>query len=220
MHRFVWDLRYAFAGARRRSRRGGGGPIAVPGRYTVKLTAAGNTISVPLVITMDPRVKTSAADLERQFQMASKLAAGVGEFSVAVTRADDLLKQIAARSKEAAGNAELAAALTELEKKIGAAAGAGGGGGFGSFGFAIPGNEPTTLRQVSAAMGTLMGIVESADVAPSADATAASEKWEAAGKATMARWQAIQSNDVAGVNSLLEKAHLQALKTDGEKSHP
>jgi photosystem II stability/assembly factor-like uncharacterized protein len=220
MHRFVWDLRYAFAGARRRSRRGGGGPIAVPGRYTVKLTATGKTISVPLVITMDPRVKTSAADLERQFQLASRMAAGVGEFSAAVTRADDLQKQIAARSKEAAGNAELAAALADLDKKIGATVGSGAGGGFGGFGFAIPGNEPMTLRQVSGAMGTLMGIVESADVAPSADAAAASEKWEAAGKATLARWSAIQANDLANVNSLLEKAHLQTLKLGEEKMHP
>ena len=219
-HRFVWDLRYAFAGARRRSRRGGGGPIAVPGRYTVKLTAAGKTISAPLEIKMDPRVKTGAMDLERQFQLASRLAAGVGEFSTAVTRSEDLQKQIAARNKEAAGNAELAAGLADLGKKVSAVAGSGAGGGFGGFGFAIPGNEPTTLRQVSAAMGTLMGIVESADMAPSADAAAASEKWVAAGKATLARWEAIQTNDVTRVNSLLEKAHLQGLKLGEEKMHP
>jgi len=219
-HRFVWDLRYAFAGARRRSRRGGAGPIAVPGRYTVKLTAAGKSISVPLEIKIDPRVKTSAADLERQFQLASRLTAGVGESSAAVARADELQKQIAARSKEAAGNGELAAGLADLEKKVGAVAGSGTGGGFGGFGFAIPGNEPTTLRQVSAAMGTLMGIVESADVAPSTDAAAASEKWEVAGKATLGRWDAIQTNDVARVNSLLERAHLQGLKLGEEKMHP
>jgi photosystem II stability/assembly factor-like uncharacterized protein len=220
MHRFVWDLRYAFAGARRRSRRGGGGPIAVPSRYTVKLTVAGKAITVPLEIKMDPRVRTSAADLERQFQLASRLAAGVGEFSAAVTRADDLQKQIAARSKEAAGNAELAAALTDLEKKVGAAAGSGGGGGFGFFGFSVPGDQSTTLRQISTAYGALLGIVESADVAPSADAMAASEKWEVAGKATLARWDEIQTKDVARVNSLLENAKLQRLKTDEEKLHP
>jgi hypothetical protein len=219
-HRFVWDFRYAFAGARRRSRRGGGGPLAVPGRYTVKLTAAGRAITVPLEIKMDPRVKTSAADLERQFQLASRLAASVGEFSAAVTRADDLLKQIAAREKEAAGNAELTAALTDLEKKVGAAAGAGGGGGFGFFGFSVPGDQPTTLRQVSAAMGSLLGIVESADVAPSADAAAASEKWEAVGKATLARWDTIRTKDLVSVNPLLERAHLQVLKITDEKAHP
>jgi photosystem II stability/assembly factor-like uncharacterized protein len=221
VHRFVWDLRYAFGGARRRSRRGGGGPIAVPGRYSAKLTAAGKTISVPLVVKMDPRVKTSAADLDRQFELASKLAAGVGEFSAAVTRADDLQKQIAARRKEAEGNAELAEAVADLEKKVSGVAGSGGGSaGFGSFGFTVPGDEPKTLRQMSAAMGTMLGIVESADVAPSADARAASEKWEAAGTATLARWDAIQTKDLARVNSLLLKAQLQLLKIGEEKPHP
>jgi len=221
VHRFVWDLRYAFAGARRRSRRGGGGPIAAPGQYTVKLTAAGKTISAPLVVKMDPRVKTSAADLERQFQLAAKLAAGVGEFSEAVVAADDLKKQIAAHGKQVEGNAELAAALSDLDKEIGAVAGSGtAGGGFGGFGFAVPGNDPTTLRRVSAAMGTLLGIVESADAGPSADVMAASEKWQAAGKATLARWEVVRKKDLAGVNSLLEKAHLQPLKPGEAKPHP
>jgi photosystem II stability/assembly factor-like uncharacterized protein len=220
MHRFVWDLRYAFAGARRRSRRGGGGPLAVPGRYTVKLTAAGKTVSAPLVVKMDPRVKTSAADLERQFHLASKLAAGSGEYSAAVGRADDLLKQIGAHKKDAAGNEELSAALADLEKKVGGVAGSGAGGGFGFFGFAVPGNEPTTLRQVSAAYGALLGMVESADTAPSADATAASQKWDAAGKATLARWDEIQMKGLAGVNSLLEKAQLKPLNTNEGKTHP
>jgi hypothetical protein len=66
----------------------------------------------------------------------------------------------------------------------------------------------------------MLGIVESADVAPSADTTAASEKWEAAGKATRARWDAIQTKDLARVNSLLAKAQLQLLKIGEEKPHP
>jgi photosystem II stability/assembly factor-like uncharacterized protein len=221
MHRFVWDLRYAFEeGGVRRSRRGGGGPLAVPGRYTVKLTAAGKTMSAPLVVKMDPRVKTSTADLERQFAAASKLAAGIGEFSAAVQQADDLQKQIAIRSKEAAGHTELAATLADLEKKVGAVAGSGEGGGYGFFGFAGPGKEPATLRQVSTAFRALLGIIESSDAAPTADATAASEKWEAAGKASLGRWEAIQTGELASVNSLLEKEHLQPLKVRAaEKTH-
>src|SRR5208282_5803768 len=105
-----------------------------------------------------------------------------------------------------------AAALADLDKKVGAVAGSGAGGGFGFFGFSVPGDQPATLRQVSGAMGSLLGIVESADTAPSADASAASEKWEAAGKATLARWEVIQTNDVTRANSLLEKVHLQPLK--------
>jgi len=220
MHRFEWDLRYAFeGGGRRRGRRGGGGPLAVPGRYTVKLTAAGKTISEPLVLKMDPNVKTSTADLERQFQLASKLAAGIGEFSAAAQSADDLQKQIAARSKEAEGNTEVVAALTDLQKKIGAAAGSASGGGYGFFGFSVPGKEPTTLRQVSTAYGALLGIIEIADAAPTTDATAASLKWEEAGKAAMARWETLQAKDVGRVNAMLEKAHLLPLRTGTAAKH-
>ena len=214
MHRFVWDLRYAFSGERRRSRRGGGGPLAMPGKYTVKFTAAGKTMSAPLEIKMDPRVKTNYADLQRQFALASKLAAGVGEFSAATQRAEDLRKQIAARSKEAEGNAELKTALDELEKNINGATGAGGGGGFGGFGLTAPDENPKTLRQVSAALGGLLGVVESADAAPTGDASKASEAWLTAGKATMERWNAVQTTEASRVNALLEKAHLQPLKAN------
>ena len=211
MHRFVWDLSYAMAGARRRSRRGPAGPLALPGKYTVKLTAAGKTLGATLTVKMDPRVKTSAADLHRQFALASRLATSIGKFSTAMQQADELKKRIAARSKEAEGQADLQAALEDLEKKVAAVAGAGGGGGFGGF-VTAPDNKPATLRQVSTALGGLLFIVESADVAPSADASAASEKWEASGHDTLQRWHALQTQDLVRVNSLLEKAHLPPLK--------
>jgi photosystem II stability/assembly factor-like uncharacterized protein len=211
-HRFVWDLHYAFAGGRRRGRRGGAGPLALPGKYIVKLTAGNKTISVALEIKMDPNVKTSAADLSKEFTLASKLAGSIGQFSASVQKADELQKQIAARTKEAAGNTELLGALADLDKKVIAEAGAAGGGGFGSFGLTVPGDAPATMRQAAAAFGALLGIVDGADVAPTADSTAASAKWDAAGKATMARWDALQTKNVASVNALLGQAHLQPLK--------
>ena len=222
MQRFVWDLRYTFSGGSgRRSRRGGGGPLAVPGRYTVKLTAAGKTMSEPLLVIMDPRVKTSTVDLERQFAAASRLTAGIGAFSTAAQRGDDLLKQIAERSKEATGDAALASALADLHEKVSSVTGTAAGGGYGYFGFSVPGKEPATLRQVSTAYGALMGIIESADAAPTADASKASERWEAAGKATMLRWEAIQTRDVARVNAMLEKAKLKPLQVEtAEKARP
>lgn len=221
MHRVVWDLSYATAGPRRRSRRGPSGPLAVPGRYTVKLTAAGKTMSAPLTLSMDPRVHTSTVDLARQFQLAMALAENAARVSAATQQADDLLKQIAARKKEVEGNAKAAAALAELEIRVGEVAGtSGGGGGFGGFGLAAPGNQPKTLRQVSAALGGLLGVVESADVGPTADAAAASAKWEAAGTAALTRWEGVQTKDVARSNATLESAHVQPLKVAGrEKAH-
>jgi photosystem II stability/assembly factor-like uncharacterized protein len=219
MHRFVWDLTYPVAGGRRRSRRGPAGPLAVPGKYTVKLTAEGKTMSATLTVEMDPRVKASTVDLTRQFQVASQLAASMGTTGAAMQQAEDLRKQIAARSKEAEGNTEVTAALGDLQKKVDEVAGSGGSGGFGFFGLAVPGNTPVTLRQASTALGALLGIVESADAAPTADATLASTKWEAAGKDALARWNALQTKELVTVNSLLERAHLQPLQA-GEGKKP
>jgi hypothetical protein len=57
----------------------------------------------------------------------------------------------------------------------------------------------------------LLVIVESADVAPTADATTASEKWLESGREWLARWGAVQKEDVASVNAMLLKVKLKPL---------
>ncbi len=64
LNRFVWDLRYPGAEG------GGRGPMAVPGRYAVRLHTAGGTQETPLELLIDPRVEadgTTLADLQLQF---------------------------------------------------------------------------------------------------------------------------------------------------------
>jgi hypothetical protein len=51
--------------------------VALPGRYTVKLTVNGKTYSQPLTVKMDPRVKTPLADLQKQFDLATKICDGI-----------------------------------------------------------------------------------------------------------------------------------------------
>jgi hypothetical protein len=80
----VWDLHYpdplavrheypisAIYGDTPRSPQG---PMALPGEYTVKLIAGGKTLTQPLSIRMDPRVKTPAAGLKTQFDLSMKVA--------------------------------------------------------------------------------------------------------------------------------------------------
>ena len=61
MHRWVWDLRGmpatgggagAGAGVGR-----GGASVVLPGQYTVRLTAAGKTLTQPLEVQRDPRTR-------------------------------------------------------------------------------------------------------------------------------------------------------------------
>jgi photosystem II stability/assembly factor-like uncharacterized protein len=213
-HRFVWDLHYPMAGGRRRSRYGPSGAWALPGKYTVKLTANGKSMSQPLTVEMDPRVKVSQSDLQMQFEVSTRLVGRLGELSAAIQQAEDLLKQVASRSKEAEEKAELKTALSSLEKKLKDLTAAREGGGYGLFGLAVPGDEPVSLRQASTVMSGLLTIVESADASPTADATTAIGKWEAAGTEALGRWKEVQEKDLAGVNSLLEREHLQPLRIE------
>jgi hypothetical protein len=61
------------------------GPWVLPGRYTVRLTANGETYEQPLTVKMDPRVKTPTAELERQHRLSMKLYALIQEDFAALT---------------------------------------------------------------------------------------------------------------------------------------
>jgi photosystem II stability/assembly factor-like uncharacterized protein len=211
MHRFVWDLHFAMPKGMRRSFWGPAGPLAAPGNYTVKLTANGKSSTQPLTIKLDPRVKTSQDALERQFGLASKLAARLGEVSIAQQQAGELRKQIDARKKEAGGSAELLTALQELEKKMEAAVEPDSDAEFGLFGLALPGKEHEPLPKVEGSLTRLLIVVDSSEVGPTADAAVASARWEEAAREALGRWASFQKEELANVNGLLEKAKLKPL---------
>ena len=48
-------------------------PLVMPGKYTVRLTVDGKTSEEPLEVKMDPRVKTSVKDLQRQHDLSYAL---------------------------------------------------------------------------------------------------------------------------------------------------
>lgn len=211
MHRFVWDLHHPLPKSVRSTFYGPSGPFAVPGNYTVKLTVNGKSISQPLTIKMNPRVKTQQPALMRQFQAASRLAAQLGDVSSALRQTEDLRKQIAERQKDAAKNPELTKALADADRKISEFAEPDGPQEFGFLGLALPGQEPLKLTKLASALSRILMLVESADAAPSADANIAIEKWDAAAKETLARWSSARIEEQALINPLLQKAGLQPL---------
>jgi len=74
LNRFTWDLTVAppFDPSRQGTGGGrGGGPVVVPGNYTVRLNAAGRSMTQPLSVRIDPRNEkdgVTLADLREQFQ--------------------------------------------------------------------------------------------------------------------------------------------------------
>ena len=213
MHRFVWDLRYPPAKGARGSFRRPSGPLAVPGKYTVQLTAHGKNSTQTLTVKMDPRVKTPQEELVRQFETASKLSAREGEVAEAQQQIAELRRQIDTRKKEAIGKTDAVKALEELSLKLEGMAASESDGGFGLFGLALPDKGEEPLPKVASALNGLMAIVESADVAPAEDVNTATAKWDKAAEETLARWADFQNKDLANVNAVLQKANLKPVAT-------
>jgi photosystem II stability/assembly factor-like uncharacterized protein len=123
LHRFVWDLRHAppeapgssypIAAIRGRTPRVPRGTVVPPGTYTVRLTADGAVMSAPLVVKMDPRVKTPPAGLLQQYQTARAIDA-------ALARVAAVLRE--ARAASGAGAEAGRAAVTALTRAQGQAA--------------------------------------------------------------------------------------------------
>jgi photosystem II stability/assembly factor-like uncharacterized protein len=134
MHRFAWDLHYtpapgvapdypisAIAGDTPPSPTS---PWATPGAYTVRLTASGRTLTQPLTVVMDPRVKTPEAGLREQLELSMRVydaaveaQAALGEIRAArkrLTPASELDKRAAAIEDEIAGIAGSLGRLFEV----------------------------------------------------------------------------------------------------------
>jgi len=210
-HRFVWDLRMALPAGARASFRLPGGPWVTPGGYTVKLTANAHSITQPLTIKMDPRSKATAEDLRRQFALALQLSRDWGEVSAALQQAGALRKQIEERKRDAADKPEIATALEDFRKKVERATGPDSEAGFDSLGPTLPDQAHEPLRHVATALTGLLGIAESADVAPVPDVLTAAARWQAAGKDALAQWREVVEQARGEINARLEKAQLKPI---------
>jgi hypothetical protein len=210
-HRFVWDLHYAFSADVHTSFYGPKAPLALPGKYTVKLTVNGQSQSRPLELKMDPRIKISQADLEKMFRAESRVAKNLADLSIALKHAQELQANLAVRKKEMASNSEAADALGTLDRKTAELMGVQVEHEFGVFGLTVRATQTVTLREALHATTGLLSIVQSADSAPTADAAVAIEKWDSATKSILERWGALWQHDRTRVNSLLQKANLKPL---------
>jgi hypothetical protein len=107
MHRFTWDLRYPGPWQSAARPEGPNGPMAVPGKYSVKLTVGTWTSIRPLVVIEDPRVTKSGvttADLQGQFTHNEQVRELVSEVN------KDVARVRAAEAKIRSGSAQAEAA--------------------------------------------------------------------------------------------------------------
>ena len=212
MHRWVWDLRYPAPSSAEPSYpisavphdtpRVPLGPRALPGQYTVRLTAGGKTYTNALTVKMDPRLDIPTSGLEQQFRLQMRLASAMNRITPAVSQAHALSGQLKKTCPSASGDA--AEACKALQKKLDVLID-------GTPGASA--REPT-LNGLSGAVGPLYEMVDRSDAVPTPAQTDAADQIERELGPLMLRWDQLKSMDLPKLNDLLRRSGLPELQPD------
>jgi hypothetical protein len=216
-HRFVWDLHYPppesaprtypIAAIYRNTPSDPPGPWVMPGQYVVKLAVNSRSYTQPLTVKMDPRVKTPADDLARQFALSLQCYEGMRQTHEII----GLVKKYRAQMKELRERAKegpLAEAIATLDDKLAALEGSPVG--------RRRRNQPTAdttphLNTVQADMTKLLEILQGADAKPTTQAVAACETAQQTLKGLLDRWHTLENHDVKNLNDQLRQAKMPVL---------
>jgi hypothetical protein len=177
-----------------------------PGTFTVKLTVNGQAYSQPIVVKPDPRVKTGALALQQIYTLSKAAYYSALETQNAARDARRIRERIAALRPQASGvvGDTLGAIDRKLETLAPDPAPATGGRGRGG----APAAPPESLTGASAALASVMNLLQGADVQPTTVQLNAIATARAAAAKAMAQWAAVKAVDLAALNTQLKGAGL------------
>ena len=215
MHRFVWDLYYAPPEALEYEFPISAivhntpllplGARALPGSYTVKLTVDGKSYTQPLTVKMDPRIQTPLDDLHKQHEMQMGAVEGMNESYEALEQVKSVRAQIKELLPKVNGKERLAKDLTALDKQCAELEGATRSSFYG-----VPpkGKQPENFSTLNQHFAALLAIADSADVAPTTQATAAYKEVDESSNVLRKRWSVLREREILDLNGELKAAGL------------
>jgi hypothetical protein len=159
----------------------------MPGKSTVVLTADGQSYTQALTVQMDPRVKTSQADLQKQFDLSSQLYADLLALQPVVEKSAAARAQIKAAREKASG-AE-AAKLDEASKQLETMAGGGGR--------RRRGQQTESLEGVQSSMMELFTMLQEVDLAPTAQAAESVPKLRQSAAQLIEQWKQFEGEELS-----------------------
>jgi len=212
---FLWNLRYPgytdFQG-RIFWAAGNFGPVAVPGRYQVRLTAGGATQTQDFEVKLDPRLQgVTVAQLKEQFDFTMKIRDRVSDANEAVIRIRNIKSQVDDRLKKTSD-----AGITTL-------------GGTVKTKLSAPEQEIYQVKNQSSQdplnfpimlnnkLAALMGVVQSADAQPTAQSYQAYQYLDSLVQKQVDAVEGVISSDVAQLNALLKNANLPPIDVSKPK---
>jgi len=218
MHRFVWDLHYTkpnslshefpISAIVHNTPELPLGAIALPGNYTVNLrvggSGAGNSdgYTQPLVVKMDPRIKSSGADLAQQFAMESASVIGMNDTFAALSQLQSVRGQIKERMAQA-GKSPLADSLAALDQRLAQLEGT----AESNFaGLPPSGKQPENFATAHQHFAAMLRVADSYDGAPTTQAIATFKLLEDDTQQLFNTWKNVKEKDLANVNADLAKS--------------
>jgi photosystem II stability/assembly factor-like uncharacterized protein len=206
MHRWIWDLHYPPPLATRHdypisaiphdTPRYPLGPTVLPGNYTVRLTADGKTMTAPLTVRMDPRVKTAPAGLQKRFDAETRLASIVSDSSRAVLEGNSIREQL--EKIQAPANSKNA--VEAFQKKLSTLLGAPGG-------FFAPPSPEVTVSRMNGDASSLYQQLWGTDAQPTVSQMEALSKVETEASDALKHWKEFKNSDLAELNRQLKESN-------------
>jgi photosystem II stability/assembly factor-like uncharacterized protein len=212
MNRFPWNLRYEspletpglfYAG------NGPEGPIVLPGKYHLTLIAGGQRESTDLIVQPDPRVKVSAGDMRKAFDLQMKLRDRYTDLHRALNQIRSVRSDLESVRKRLAGTGQgtaLLAAIGKLESSM------------------APIEASLTQVKLKSSEGTLRypvmlneqfdtfrAMIENADAAPTHPMLDVFASLDGRLSASLAQWSALLKTDVPALDALARKENLPVI---------
>jgi photosystem II stability/assembly factor-like uncharacterized protein len=213
LNRYAWNLRWdspvKIPGAFY-SGLGPRGPIALPGKYNVRLTVSGHSQTQPLEIVTDPRVKNvSQDDLQKQFALSVQVRDSNAELHSAVNQIRELRVGIKALRQRLEGEARLKSLLDQadaLDKKLAPVEEE-------LIQVNMKGSEANLAfpNMLNEQLDSFSSSVQAGDSAPTQQQYEVFKMLRTRLDAQLAAWKQIFSSDVPALNDAIRKSDLPLL---------
>jgi hypothetical protein len=209
LNRFAWDLRYELPKKIPMAIYDSGepsGPLAMPGKYQVRLTVEGKSQTAPFEIKVDPRVSASAEDIRKQFELEVKLRDREDEMNKAILGIRDLRAQLLAMEKRLGSDDStkpLVAISADLRKKTGAIEEE-----LIQVNSKSSEDEANYPTKLNSKLGYLQNVIDSADAAPTAAEAGVFADLDQRLEAQLAKWREVLGKDVPALNDAMRKNNI------------
>ena len=212
LNRFNWDLRHEpatkISGYSLWAYESGvEGPRVLPGSYQVRLTASGQSLTAPLEVKLDPRVKVQAEDLKKQLELALEIHEALTQVNHTVNQIRSLRNQLHSLDRELGGNSkDVVAAAKDLDQKLSAVEEK-------LMNPKITASEDSLAYAIGldGKLASLEIVVESADTGPTEGSRNAYSDLKRQLDEQLTAWERIRANDLAAFNDLARRDKIQVI---------